>query len=40
LDFPRQVELDVLYIERQSLWTDLVILCKTVPAVITARGAY
>lgn len=40
LDFPQQVALDVLYIERQSLWTDLKILLKTVPAVITAKGAY
>lgn len=40
IDFPQQVELDVLYIERQSLWTDLVILFKTVPAVVFAKGAY
>ncbi len=39
LDFPQQVELDVRYIERQSLWTDLMILFKTVPAVIGGKGA-
>src|ERR1700677_1122938 len=40
IDFPHQVELDVLYIERQCLWTDLVILLKTVPAVVGSKGAY
>jgi len=39
LDFPQQVELDVRYIERQSIWTDLWILCRTVPAVIAGKGA-
>ncbi len=40
LPFDRQVELDVQYIQSQSLWLDLVILLKTIPAVLTARGAY
>lgn len=38
--FPEQLELDLAYIESQSLWTDLKILLKTIPAVLTARGAY
>jgi exopolysaccharide biosynthesis polyprenyl glycosylphosphotransferase len=38
--FERWVELDIEYIEHRSLWLDLVILVRTVPAVITARGAY
>lgn len=38
--FPQQVEMDVDYIDRQSLMTDVRILLKTVPAVLTGRGAY
>lgn len=40
IPFPQQVELDVLYIESQSLWTDLKLLLLTVPAVLFGRGAY
>ena len=39
IDFPQQVELDVQYIESQSFWVDVKILLKTVPAVLTGRGA-
>jgi exopolysaccharide biosynthesis polyprenyl glycosylphosphotransferase len=39
IDFPEQVQLDVQYIESQSLWLDLKILLKTVPAVLLGRGA-
>lgn len=38
--FPHQVKLDLQYIESQSLWLDIVILFKTIPAVIFGRGAY
>ena len=40
IDFPQQVELDVMYIERQSFWTDVKILLKTIPAVVCRKGAY
>jgi len=40
LDFKRWVELDLQYIEEQSLLKDIEILLKTIPAVITGRGAY
>ncbi len=40
LDFDRWVELDLEYIENQSVWNDILILLKTVPAVITGKGAY
>src|SRR5205814_8772857 len=40
LPFPKQVELDVEYIETRSFRTDLGILIKTVPAVALGRGAY
>jgi lipopolysaccharide/colanic/teichoic acid biosynthesis glycosyltransferase len=40
IDFPGQVQLDVRYIESRSLWQDIKILCKTVPAVLSGKGAY
>jgi exopolysaccharide biosynthesis polyprenyl glycosylphosphotransferase len=39
IDFQGQVRLDVQYIERQSLGLDLAILLRTIPAVISGRGA-
>ena len=35
-----QVALDKEYIMSRSLWRDLWILLKTVPAVLTGKGAY
>jgi exopolysaccharide biosynthesis polyprenyl glycosylphosphotransferase len=40
LDFDELVRLDFLYLERWSVWVDLTILLKTIPAVIRARGAW
>ena len=40
LDFEKQVELDVEYIETLSFKTDLKLLMFTIPAVIFCRGAY
>ena len=40
IPFHQQVELDVAYIESQSLRGDLKILLKTIPAVLLGRGAY
>jgi len=40
IPFPEQVELDVEYIESQSLWTDIKILFQTIPAVVMGKGAY
>lgn len=39
IEFPEQVDLDVRYIESQSVWKDLLILAKTVPAVLLGKGA-
>jgi lipopolysaccharide/colanic/teichoic acid biosynthesis glycosyltransferase len=39
IDFSRQVELDVRYIETQNFWLDMSILVKTIPAVINGKGA-
>ena len=40
IDFSGQVKLDVIYIESQTFWKDLQILFRTVPAVLSGRGAY
>jgi len=40
LDFNDLVHLDFLYLEHWSLAVDLTILLKTIPAVLTRRGAY
>lgn len=40
LSFKRWVELDLQYISEQSLLKDIEILLKTIPAVLTGRGAY
>lgn len=39
LSFDEWIELDLDYIEQRGLWTDLKILLKTVPAVISGEGA-
>lgn len=38
IDFPEQVSLDVRYIESQSVWKDLWLLAKTVPAILFGKG--
>ncbi|HUB73686.1 MAG TPA: sugar transferase [Solirubrobacteraceae bacterium] len=40
LDFDDLVHLDFIYLENWSLALDLTILLKTIPAVLTRRGAY
>ncbi|MBS0641354.1 MAG: WecB/TagA/CpsF family glycosyltransferase [Proteobacteria bacterium] len=40
LPFEKQVELDIAYLTQRSVLMDLSILLRTVPAVLTARGAY
>ena len=39
LPFDKQVELDLEYIMKRSFWLDLLILLRTIPAVLTCRGA-
>lgn len=38
--FEQQVELDLQYIQSRSVWLDLSLLARTIPAVLTGRGAY
>ena len=40
LDFDDLVRLDFLYLERWSVGLDLAILLKTIPAVLSRRGAF
>jgi len=38
-DFNHWIALDLAYIDQWSLWLDLKILLKTIPAVLSTRGA-
>ena len=40
LTFDEMVRLDLYYAEHWSLWLDLKIMLRTIPAVLTGRGAY
>lgn len=40
VSFDRWVELDLEYIRRQSLWLDVTIMLKTIPAVLKGTGAW
>ena len=40
IPFKQQVELDKEYIRSQSLWKDLLVLLRTIPAILSGRGAY
>ena len=40
IPFEQQVELDREYVFHNNIWVDVKLLAKTVPAVLTARGAY
>lgn len=39
-DFPTRIRLDTEYIRQWSLRQDLLILCRTLPVVLLAKGAY
>ncbi len=40
IDFETQVNLDIDYIKRHSFIMDLVLLLRTIPAVLSGKGAY
>jgi lipopolysaccharide/colanic/teichoic acid biosynthesis glycosyltransferase len=40
LSFDEMIKLDYLYVTRWSLWWDIRILLKTIPAVLNRHGAY
>ena len=39
ISFKEQVAMDIEYIEKRGLWTDLKLLLKTIPAVLSGKGA-
>ena len=40
IPFDQQVEMDLEYLSKKSLWRDLKLITQTVPAVISGKGAY
>jgi lipopolysaccharide/colanic/teichoic acid biosynthesis glycosyltransferase len=40
IGFERWMELDLSYIDNWSLWEDVKILARTIPAVLSGRGAH
>jgi lipopolysaccharide/colanic/teichoic acid biosynthesis glycosyltransferase len=40
LPFPKQLEMDIAYIQNRSYWLDAKLMLKTLPAVFSADGAY
>lgn len=40
IPFQRQLAMDVAYLQRKGLATDIWLLARTIPAVLTGRGAY
>ena len=40
LSFEESVALDLEYVRRQSFWLNVVLLVRTIPAVLTGHGAY
>ena len=40
LTFDEMVRLDLYYAEHWSLWLDVKVMLRTIPALVTARGAY
>lgn len=40
LDYTRRVQLNTWYVKNWSLWLDVVIVLKTIPTVLSRRGAY
>ena len=40
VEFHRWIQLDLAYIDNWSLWLDCKIFFRTIPIVITGKGAY
>jgi lipopolysaccharide/colanic/teichoic acid biosynthesis glycosyltransferase len=40
IPFDQQVEMDIAYLEKRSLAGDIALIARTVPAVVSGRGAY
>jgi len=40
VDYDTRVKMDSWYVKNWSLWSDIVILLKTIPVVVGRNGAY
>lgn len=40
LPIAERSKLDALYVEQQTFWQDLKVICKTIPAVLHSKGAF
>lgn len=40
VSFARRVQMDIWYVRNWSLWHDIAILCKTIPAITNKTGAF
>jgi Undecaprenyl-phosphate galactose phosphotransferase WbaP len=40
VSYPQRVHMDSWYVRNWSLWHDIAILCKTIPALLKRKGAY
>jgi lipopolysaccharide/colanic/teichoic acid biosynthesis glycosyltransferase len=40
LSYDERVRLDMQYIRNYSIWLDLMIILRTIPAALSTRGAY
>lgn len=40
IPFERWVQMDIYYVRHRNFWMDIVLLLRTVPAVLSGRGAY
>ena len=38
-EFDDRTRLDIAYVQRRSIWLDVQILARTIPAVLAQRGA-
>lgn len=39
INFDQRVEMDASYVQRKSIWYDIFIILKTIPAVLSGKGA-
>jgi lipopolysaccharide/colanic/teichoic acid biosynthesis glycosyltransferase len=40
IPFSKQADLDIQYVDSQSIFLDILLILKTVPAVLLGKGAY
>lgn len=40
LSMEKRVELEVTYVDKSSFWFDLLLICKTIPAILSPKGAF